>query len=445
MDPDAADVLEVSVHADAALTARAIEQSVLNLLRPSCAYGEIYLRSAFHMIGDCAKSLGLGEELQYSALADIFNGFTEVLVMPTFVLDALKIYMQDADPEPLEAALQMLDGKLKNGTYHPPATQPGFYMQHAIDSILANNDVLAGVDKTALVHCVQGKAGKLIDIFEKLAVNKPPASSEASSILIAFVGRNGKAAKNWLDFVRDANLFLPTESVADFVARWLRVWKPAKARTVELPANWNSKHAGTTLLPLAAANKPPAPATPSTALHQRAGGARRRGRQAAHAKAMHTMAASVPVSSGSDAPPARYSHGACFLPPAAQASDSVHMLDDLPPQRALAELQPGMQCRFAIGQPWVRHSDGAADLPQRDLWAARPARYSLDAHLPNELTFAPRRSLGAEVPPRSSAGAPLLPPLRVARGVGRAARVGAAVLQLADLVAAWAWGGRDDS
>ena len=138
-----------------------------------------------------------------------------------------------------------------------------------------------------------------------------------------------------------------------------------------------------------------------------------------------------------------------FLPPAARVLGPGRVPETTTPQRAL---QPGIQSTVPMGQASARHCDGAAFRPQRDLWTVRPARYSLDAHLPNEqrsVTVTPRISPGAApaaaVSPRSSAAAPKLPALRAARGMGRAARVGAAVLQLAALVAAWARGCDDPS
>jgi hypothetical protein len=107
------------------------------------------------------------------------------------------------------------------------------------------------------------------------------------------------------------------------------------------------------------------------------------------------------------------------------------------PQRLQAKLQPEIQSGFLpIGQPSARHSDGAACRPLRALQhiPGRQARASLGSQLPmaqRSVTTMPRSSLSGSVAPRCSAGAPKLPPLRALGGLGKAARAGAAILQLA--------------
>ena len=106
-----------------------------------------------------------------------------------------------------------------------------------------------------------------------------------------------------------------------------------------------------------------------------------------------------------------------------------------PQRRVQANLQPEIQSGFLpIGQLSARHSDGAACRPQLAVQDMRTARASLGEQVPMaqcSVTFTPRRSLGAAMSPRSSAGAPKLPPLRAIGGLGKAARAGAAIFQLA--------------
>jgi len=84
-----------------------------------------------------------------------------------------------------------------------------------------------------------------------------------------------------------------------------------------------------------------------------------------------------------------------------------------------------------VGQLSARHSDGDAFRP---LQAMRPSRSSLGSQLPMtqcSVTVTPRCSIGATTSPRCSAGAPKMPPLRAVGGLGRTARAGVAILQLA--------------
>ena len=328
-----------------ALTARDIEQPVLNRLQPSCAYGAIFLRAAAHLIADCSEG-----KLTYSALVKAIDGFTEVLMIPLFVHGVLETYLMDANPEPLNAVLDEMDGLLENGAYLPPATQPEFFMSHAIDSILAIPGLYDGIDQAALEERVREQMDDTIHILKQLTVDKPPGT--ASAILIAYAEdlRDGTAPRDLAELVRNANRLLPMEAVLDaaesvtysaVASWWRRVWAQSEPRNVQqLPKDWTSKpHASTAL---SAASKVPAPATPPTA------------------------------------PLARYSDGAYFRP-----------------------------------QTSARHSDGAACRLLGALRDMRPARASLEAQPPIvqlSVTGTPRSSLSGTVAPRCTAGVPLRPP-----------------------------------
>ena len=115
-----------------------------------------------------------------------------------------------------------------------------------------------------------------------------------------------------------------------------------------------------------------------------------------------------------------------------ETSEWVLEKQQLPP-----EMQPEL---LPTNQLVGRSSDGAAFRPGvRALQDNRPARSSLGSQLPMarcSVTGTPRSSLGAAVSPRCSAGAPRMPPLRAAGAMGKAARAGVAILQLAAHAAA---------
>ena len=75
------------------MTARANEQRLLNDLRPYCAYGEIFIRAAAHLVGDCQQYSG--GEPSYSPLVKIM---VSRLIMPLFALDALIACLEDEIP-----------------------------------------------------------------------------------------------------------------------------------------------------------------------------------------------------------------------------------------------------------------------------------------------------------------------------------------------------------
>ena len=87
-----------------------------------------------------------------------------------------------------------------------------------------------------------------------------------------------------------------------------------------------------------------------------------------------------------------------------------------------------------------RHTDGDSYRPSPSPLAVRSSRPSAGTAVPLPQCLVagstPRSSLGAAMVPRCSAGAPRMPPLRAVGGMGKAARAGVAILQLAAQAAA---------